>query len=494
MNQFDREITETLKLVANSVETPDFVIPGQEPSRNGSVLKREPLRSSVRIWGRRRMVGAASAAGMALLGVLVLTYISPVFASYVYSLFQFEKYDQGLRQAAGQGFSQTYHQEVSDQNLTIEIAEIIADPTQVAIAYRIKDTRSGAFLSPDLIHSQPENGFNELYLVDREGNRMTNGYGGSIEQNVGFLKFNIRPEWMEKAPLVFRMNVKQVGKVAGSWVTDVPISFNKATAATRQIRLEDSWVSSNGLHVKMNHVVFAPTNTRIEFQTSWTDVAIAERKKESQQLVGKTQNKGYAPYLPYQEYSPEFHIEDSKGVKIKTGLLLNRKVSYDRYGHFLWNLDVLPLTQSETYLLVLDAIHQTEPADLQFQVDSAKLRKAPVTKKLADSMISIKSIQTVTKQDDSQAAEIKIEVLSKELSNIHETWWMIRDGSGKVYAVTGSSTETIAMDPDGAKRRVYKLTLPEMRSIPDKLDITLQAVTKRYPAGNWKIKLSEGNY
>lgn len=496
--EFDKDITEALRYTANRLEIPDFVIPGkeqveasprweQERQKNGRNSMTRPL------WKRKGILGAASLVMVVLLGVSTLTYFSPVFAAYVKSLFQLERHDQGLQKAASQGFSQMYQQEVTDQNLTIAIREIIADQTQVAVAYQIKDAETGKLLSPDLLHSQPKHGINDIYLADAEGHQVTSGYGGgsSTEQSVGFVSFQMTPELLRKAPLVLHMDIVQLGAAAGSWKIEVPISFSKTVAATKQTTLEESYLSPDGLLLQMNRVVFTPTKTRIEFQSVWTDESKVKREKESRQLVGMTQNPTYAPYLPYQHYEPEFHLEDNKGVQMGSGLL-NRIESYDRYGHFLWNLDFSPLERKGEYLLVLDAVHRTEPVNLQFAVDPLQLLKEPVIRKLGDSVLSIQSVQMATDFHKEPAVEIMVEVLSKDLSDIYESWWMVRDQKGNVYPVTGYSRETLDKNPNGTIRRVYKLYLPKMRSIPEKLDIDLQAVTKRYPVDPWKIPIVPG--
>ncbi|MCR8986860.1 DUF4179 domain-containing protein [Brevibacillus laterosporus] len=81
------------------------------------------------------------------------TFVSPTFADYVKSLFSTEqKADQGMKSAAQQGFVQQVGKKVTDQNITVELIEILADSMRIVAILDAMDKGGNKISQDDLSH------------------------------------------------------------------------------------------------------------------------------------------------------------------------------------------------------------------------------------------------------------------------------------------------------------------------------------------------------
>lgn len=94
--------------------------------------------------------------------VVTGTVVSPTFANYVNSLFQIEKVaDNGIKNAVNKGFVQQLEKKATDQGITIEAKEVMADSMRIAVIYDMYD-QNGKQISKD-------EHFLDAHLIDPKG-------------------------------------------------------------------------------------------------------------------------------------------------------------------------------------------------------------------------------------------------------------------------------------------------------------------------------------
>lgn len=486
MTNEERQIQETLRKVAGDVETPSF----QMPSKNdGLQVRRRPFYRSKR-WAS---IGIASAVVLGLLGSM---QVSPTFAAYVKSIFAQGVFnDEGLQQAARQGFSETSNLSVTDQGITLEVKEIIADPAQVIVALMIKQS-DGQQLGPEW-KTASNSQFNGVELLDAKGRVISDKWGTAFEENVGFIRFILGEKEQEPLPKTLSMHFDEIGDIKGNWKLQVPITMAKTTAATTVLPVNQTQVTKHGLKMTLHQIVNTPTTTRIELETQWTEASKKQLEQEAKKLTGKTTNPDYAPFLPYQQYMLGYYYEGADGSKGKERRK-ERSHSIDRYGHFRWIMDDDPLPKGKAKTLVINSFHKAIPYDMSVTFKPDELNKKPVIKQVGEDIFTVKGIQLAKdKYSEKQQIEMEVEVLSKDISDIYLPWWVAQDGQGTTYEARRSSQSTGPVDQSGRERVTYKFLLEDSRNsegyeitkLPEKITLRLDAVQKKYPL-EWRIPVT----
>ncbi|MGG4448366.1 DUF4179 domain-containing protein [Brevibacillus porteri] len=484
MTNEERQIQETLRKVAGVVETPNFHMPCK--NHVVQVRRRSVFRSK-----KWTSIGIASAVVVALLTSM---QVSPTFAAYVKSIFAQDGFDEGVQQAARQGFSETSNLSVTDQGITLEVKEIIADPVQVMVALMIKQS-DGKPLLPNPSATNAES--TAVELLDAKGEVMTDKWGTTFEENVGVVRFILGEKEQEPLPKTLSIHFDEIGDRKGNWKLQVPITMAKTTAATTVLPVNQTQMTKHGLKMTLHQIVHTPTATRIELETQWTEAAKKQLEQEAKQLTGKTTNPDYAPFLPYQQYGLGYYYEGADGSKGKERIIYN-SYSMDRYGHFRWINDDDPLPKGKAATLVINSLHKAIPYDMSVTFHPDELNKKPVIQQVGEDIFTLKSIK-LAKDDDSgkQQMEMEIEVQSKDITRIYLPWWVLQDGQGTTYRAKMGHQSKGPVDQSGRERATYKIRLEDSRDweggeitkLPEKLTLRLDAVQKKYPL-EWRIPVT----
>lgn len=484
MTNEERQIKETLLYVAQSVETPNFQMPSKTDA--GQVKRWRPFYRSKK-WAS---IGIASAVIIALLTSM---QVSPSFAAFVQSVF--DQYGGGLQQAARQGFSETSNLSVTDQGITLEVKEVLADPLQVTAALVIKQA-DGRILDPNLL-SGKNSLINEIELLNEKGEVISSSRGASYEKTVGFIGFTLGKEGDEQIPKTLSIHLKKIGDIKGNWQLQVPLTMAKTAAATTQVPVNQTHTTKQGLKLTFHKLINTPTTTRIQLETQWTDSAKKQLELEARKLVGKTMNPAYAPFVPYQQYSLSYHYEAADGSK-QEAENMEFANPLDQYGHFRWIRDYDPIAKGKPASLVIDSLYRAVPYDMSATFNPAELSKKPVVKQVGEDTITIKNSRLV-KDDDThkQAIELEIEVLSKDIADINPVWWVLQNEHGTTYQWEESNQRGGEPDHLGRQSVIYTLVMHEYnnrevvetRKLPERLTLRLDVVTKKYPV-EWRIPLT----
>ncbi|MGF9906559.1 DUF4179 domain-containing protein [Brevibacillus porteri] len=485
MTNEERQIQETLRKVAGAVEIPSFQMPGKNDGLQ--VRRRSVFRSK-----KWTSIGIASAVVLGLLGTM---QVSPSFAAYVKSIFAQDGFEEGLQQAARQGFSETSNLSVTDQGITLEVKEIIADPAQVMVALMIKQSDDKQLLPTYPTATNAES--NAVELLDAKGAVISDEWGTTFKDNVGFIRFILGKKGQEPLPKTLSMHFDKIGDRKGNWKLQVPVTMAKTTAATTVLPVNQTQVTKHGLKMTLHQIVNTPTTTRIELETQWTEAAKKQLEEEAKKLTGKTTDPDYAPFLPYQQYKLGYYYEGADGSKGEEWLI-ERSHAIDRYGHFRWIMDDDPLPKGKAKTLVINSFHKAIPYDMSVTFRTDELKKKPVIKQVGEDIFTVKGIKLAKDEfSEKQQIEMEVEVLSKDISDIYLPWWVAQDGQGTTYRARRSTQSTGPVDQSGRERVTYKFWIVDSKSwkedeidkLPEKLTLRLDAVQKKYPL-EWRIPVT----
>ncbi|MED0894450.1 DUF4179 domain-containing protein [Aneurinibacillus migulanus] len=474
------------------MDQPTFVMPDQAVAYK---RKRSRLLGS--------LVFPVSISCVLLLTISVSSYVSPTFVAYVKSLFDGSS-DKELQYAVQEGFSQKVNASVTDQGYTLEIKEILADPMRIVAVYSIKDQQNN-FIHPDKLH------ISKVEVTDLKGNviKETTTYGvNKREENYGYLTLK-NPGETEEQKLLLQFEGNQIDSVKGNWPLKVPIDLEKSITASKMLPMNKTYTytTPQGLQINLNSVMYSLTAARVEYETKWTEEAKKRLVQESKQVKGRIASA--APYVRYDDYKLNFHVENEKGEKVKdlTWELDTPRKAVDEYGHSIRKYGFAPLSPDHQYTLVLDSLVKTEPYKLDISFEPKQLADKPVRVDKDGKTIEIKSVtfdkpQNEASPKDEKHATITLEAYLKDIVQITDRilvdddtdkiinhfGWTIKDEKGKIYNVTGGDFKMIGKDEQGRNHIRMKLQSYEMKELPQKLSLTSELAEKSYDL-DWRVPL-----
>lgn len=485
MTNLDQQITQTLKKVAGELDQPNFVIPYEV-----AAAKRK----------RSRLLGTWVLPVSISCALLLTISVSPTFAAYVKSLF--DSSDQELQHAVQEGFSQKVNASVTDQGYTLEIEEILADPMRIVAVYSIKDQQNN-FIHPDKLS------ISNVEVTDSKGNiiKETRIYGVQNRENYGYLTLK-KPGETEDQKLVLQFEGNQIDSVEGNWALKIPFDLEKTTKASQVLPIDKTYTTPQGLQIKLNSIMYSPTAASVDYETKWTEEAKKRLVEESKQVKGKVDSAD--PYVRYDDFKLNFHVENEKGEKVKdlTRALDTPSKALGEFGHLNRQYGFAPLSPDHQYTLVLDSLVKTEPYELGISFEPKQLADKPVRVDMDGKTIEIKSVSFDEPLNEASPktekhVTILLEAYVKDIShiNIGDTiliddahkitnrfGWTIKDEAGKVYDVTGGDFKMIGKDEQGRNHIRMKLQSSEMKELPQKLSLTSELAEKNYDL-DWKVAL-----
>ncbi|MDR0232608.1 MAG: DUF4179 domain-containing protein [Dysgonamonadaceae bacterium] len=478
MTNLDKQITQTLKKVAEELDQPNFVMPDQVVA-----YKRK----------RSRLLGTLVLTASIGCVLLLTISVNPTFAAYVKSLF--DDSHKELQYAVQKGFSQKVNASVTDRGYTLEIEEILADPMRIMAVYSIKDQQKN-FIHPDKLQ------ISNVEVTDLKGNviKETKMYGVELQENYGYLTLK-KPGETEEQKLVLHFEGNQIDSVEGNWALKIPFDLEKTSKASKVLPIDKTYTTPQGLQIKLNSIMHSPTAARVEYETKWTEEAKKRLVQESKQVKGKVDSA--VPIVRSNDFKLNFHVENEKGEKVKDLTWeLGTLHSNRSYGF-------APLSPDHQYMLVLDSLEKTEPYELGASFEPKQLAEKPVRVDKDGKTIEIMSVTfdeplNEASPKNEKHATILLEAYLKDISyiNIADTilmddstdkiinrfGWTIKDEKGKIYNVTGGDFKMIGKDEQGRNHIRIKLQSNEMKELPQKLSLTSELAKKSYDL-DWKVPL-----
>ncbi|MCR8632265.1 DUF4179 domain-containing protein [Paenibacillus radicis (ex Xue et al. 2023)] len=416
-----------------------------------------------------------AAVGLAVV-ISLGTYVSPTFANYVKSFFNStEQVDPGMKNAYNEGFVKPLGLKVTDQGITIEVKEVLADTMRIAIISEATDQDGN---SVDLNQSREL----QFIIKDVTGNPL-------IDRKMGGWRASKKGEQLmvEQAltdlitggkqlpdEVTVELSWKKIGQTSGDWVLNIPIDMAKAKAVTKTVGINKQYISPQGLKISLKRIELAPSLTLLSLETQLTP-ELYQQKKEIIRLNGLTEQRKLGdPLLPFtlahdiQDYTLAYELLDQQGQVVAawdevTGKNYNSKntINYglsslgnDESGYKWWHA-FAPLTEKpEKLMFKLRAIYSKELANFNIKMNLDSLNKEQIKTEYNGSKFTFSDFSLKDYEEESdingqpiqrKGGVIQFQAeLAKDIVGLNV--WQARDENGKEYNVKLEKKSTVGED------------------------------------------------
>lgn len=255
---------------------------------------------------KKSALALASIAAVVAMGIAV----SPSFATYVTGLYAsttknvsptasnsiistINSLDLGAKQAAHNGFAHPLSLSATDQGITLEVKEILADPLRIIIAGVTKD-KDGKYL---------EEGFQswdgEITFRNKDGKILNAFYSSGGKREAGspspeqfnwykrnfddyqVLQRQLNNFFNDEHPMpdefIVEFNVTEIKcrqngvltrTIKGNWNFKIPVDMKKAKNATKTVKINQQYTTPQGTTFAIKEMKFAPSGTLLVTETN----------------------------------------------------------------------------------------------------------------------------------------------------------------------------------------------------------------------------------
>ncbi|OAJ74389.1 hypothetical protein AYJ08_09400 [Brevibacillus sp. SKDU10] len=429
------------------------------------------------------------------LAVSLGTFVSPTFADYVHSLFSDnKKADIGLKNAATQGYVQKLTTKVTQQGITIEAKELMADTLRVAVLLDAIDKEGKKIPVEEITKAEMD-----AQLTDGQGKPFSKS--GGITGPLGDLlivKHEIANLFTDKNPLPDEMfmdiTFTKIKDIKGEWKLRIPIDMKKAKQVTKTLLPNKQYTSAQGVTIDLQKLDIAPSATLLTLRKEWTDKEKQNIKKmidqigvnENSSAKGKEEVEEKLEFasLEMRQIDIAYELLDEKGnilaAQDDSKASNNKNVIPNGFSgtsnpdgsYTVW--DTFTPQSLEPTTFKLKAIYRSEPASFQTKFSPATLAQKPVTATGSDG--SVYTFKKVKVDTENERVDLEIEsVLGKNVVNT--SMWRAIDETGKSYRIYQSSDNT--------------LTIHELTTMPKELTIKYHFAKKEYRNVDWEVNLTD---
>ncbi len=447
------------------------------------------------------------AAGV-VLAVGLTTTLNPSFAEWIGGLFSTEEVDEGLRIASDAGLAKRVNQEATDQNLTFKVEDVIADTTRVALSYQILNKQGK---SQDTYLELDETR-NKITAVDQNGipieTLSMSWTGGS---DYGLIEFSLREQDSIESMTVKFDLVELLGK-EGKWELEIPVDLQESQKLTKNLSLKEAKTSTNGVHIDMKEVKFAPSSNELFYETSFTDKERLKLESEIQKLENDFGKENVHMFSNYGT-AIQYHIENEAGEVIyyhntfqqqghpsDQGLLQGTGMPIDELGHVGWNESFIPQREEDKLTFVLDGVVKTVPSDFSIKIKPKELNKKPISFEYEGNYMTITKAKTKNEYSLQKSffpiRKVPIYQVTmeggKELPASDLGAWVLVDDKGKVYETFYSGSILDDKDKHGRYKTNLELKSYDMEEVPVEITLHLLSVTRYEEVKEkWEVPLYE---
>ncbi|MGG1221292.1 DUF4179 domain-containing protein [Brevibacillus formosus] len=456
-----------------------------------SKRKRSSLTRRQRGWDIVKKTGLVVAGLTAL--VVTGTVVSPTFANYVNSMFQIEKdADSGMKNAVHKGLVQKLEQKATDQGITVELKELLADSMRIAVIYDVYD-ESGKKIEDNVLNAK---------LIDQNGKDWFEDDGGDNSGSHGefFITERFLNEIFESTEatpdqLTLHLEQTEIADKTGKWSFEVPIDMKKAKEATKTVAFKDTaFQSPQGLGIELKNIEFSPSATRVMLDTTFPKSAYLEVERTS--ILYDRKNPQGA-IITEKERDPAFsgenmmyEITNEKGEVVaawdmkslddgldkKENVLFTPRTEEEAEerpeGYVLnWWHTFGPIQGEQKLKLELKKIYEKKLASPKFDLVPTELdKKAATFKDETGSTFTFSSFAWEPGNgEDLGEAVMTIEgTLGKGI--VENRDWSVKDENGKTYPASVSTEST--RDKDGRVQIKGEITIPRLKQQPKKLTVS----------------------
>ncbi|MFI8713177.1 DUF4179 domain-containing protein [Brevibacillus brevis] len=435
--------------------------------------------------------------GLVVAGLTALvvtgTVVSPTFANYVNSLFQMEENsDKGMKNAVYKGLVQKLEQKATDQGITVEAKELLADSMRIAVIYDLYD-ESGKKIEDHRL---------EAKLIDSNGKDWLEEQGNGWKSYGQFFiterYLNEIFESPEATPdqLTLYLEQTEIAGKTGKWSLEIPIDMKKAKEATKTVVFQNAaFQSPQGLGIELKNIEFSPSATRIMLDTISPKSAYLDVERTSILYDKKNPRGGH---ITEKERDPAFsgenmmyEITNEKGEVVAAWDLkslddgINKKQNILRTprteeeaeegpeGDVLnWWHTFSPIKGEQKLKLELQKIYEKKLASPTFDLVPTELDKKGATFKDESTGSTFTFSSYAWKPgngEDLGEAVMTIEgTLGKGI--VENQDWFVKDENGKAYSAT-VITESIR-DKDGQVQIKGEISIPLLKQELKKLTVS----------------------
>ncbi|WP_016738829.1 DUF4179 domain-containing protein, partial [Brevibacillus brevis] len=412
----------------------------------------------------------------------------------VNSLFQIEKdSDSGMKNAVNKGLVQQLEQKVTDQGITVELKELLADSMRIAVIYDVYD-ESGKKIEDHILNAK---------LIDQNGKDWFEDDGGDNSGSHGefFITERFLNEIFESTEatpdqLTLHLEQTEIADKTGKWSFEVPIDMKKAKEATKKVAFKDTvFQSPQGLGIELKNIEFSPSATRVMLDTTFPKSAYLEVERTS--ILYDRKNPQGA-IITEKERDPAFsgenmmyEITNEKGEIVAAWDMKSLDDELDNKENVLFTPrteeeaeerpegDVLnwwhtfgPIQGEQKLKLELKKIYEKKLASPKFDLVPTELDKKAATFKdeTTGSTFTFSSFAWEPGNgEDLGEAVMTIEgTLGKDIVENHD--WSVKDENGKTYPASVSTEST--RDKDGRVQIKGEISIPRLKQQPKKLTVS----------------------
>lgn len=438
-----------------------------------------------------------SVAGV-VLALGVSATLNPSFAEWIGGLFSTDQVDDGLKNAMEAGITERVNLEVEDKGITFKVEDVIADSSRVALSFQILD-RNGIPQDADL--KWFESG-NEIIVIDQNGTKLSQmGVGWQQGTDYGLIEIPLNDkESLEKMTVKF--DLAELGGIKGNWKLEVPIDLTKNRTLTTTVLLQDARTSQQGVVINMKEVQYAPSSTKLFYETGFTKDEQASLEKDIRKLESQFGMKYDSFKNMFGSYRTDmqFHIEngdgkviyannaftEGKGHPVDFGLLEGSSSDTGQIGQLAVNRSFIPQKEDDKLTFVLDGIFKTVPSNFSIKIKPKELKKNPLIFDYEGNYITIKKAEKQRENVHSKSStsvepkmvlgiemEGGIEVPASRLET-----WILTDDKGNSYPIDNNWSILDEKDKNGRYKTIINLAVPGLEEVPKELTLHLVSVTR----------------
>lgn len=452
--------------------------------------KKKDIRRKKLIW-KRIVLSAATI----MLAVVLTATLSPTFAQIISGMFSTKQVDEGLNMASDDGLGERINVEVSDQQLTLRVEDIIVDSSRVALSLQVINEK-GIVEKPSIDHSIKGNrisvtGFNGEY-------NYTMGYrlDGGLDYN-SFQVFISDEPGLEKVTINFHLVVLN-GK-QGNWDLEIPVEISGNKDNTKNVNLNKENQTINGVAINLKEIQFAPTSNILLYETSYEASEQLEIEKNFKAL--KEQFGLDVSELTSFGTSIKYHIEnEDNNVIMKFSpyiqaepmddkIIISSASGKEKIGHAAWKEVFVPDKNDSNLTFVLDGVYKVIPTDFSIKFNPKEIKENPVSFKYMGNEVTIKKAELQSSANTSDPTIFEIELAVNQESNETEFGkWVLKENTGRYFKL---DSETTTGEIGDFKHTLYFKT-NGLNDIPEEISLHLLTATNYFEIENkWRVPLYE---
>ncbi|MFJ5770428.1 DUF4179 domain-containing protein [Psychrobacillus sp. NPDC093180] len=432
------------------------------------------------------------AAGI-LLALSLTAAVNPTFAQFIGGLFSTKQVDEGLQMASEDGLGNRLDLEVTDQNLTFKVEDIIVDSSRVALSLQVIN----------------ENGIAERPNISNNGNTISvTGYNGNYNYSMGYridsgLDYNSFQVFISDEPglekVTIHFHLVELNGKQGNWELEIPVVVADKEKGTEKVHLNNATQNIDGVEVYLKEIQYAPTSNTLLYETAYQTSELVEVEEKLKYLK---EEFGYdVSELLNFGTSIKYYIEnEEKKVILKFSpftdkepmddkLIMSSAKGRGKLGHAAWKESFVPEKVESKLTFVLDGVYKVVPTNFSVKFNPAKIEDNPVSFEYMGNAVTIKKakLQNAVSADDSAFFEIEMEV-SQESNAAVLGNWVLKGDTERAYRIDNETTEN---GSENLKRTIYFKT-NGLAEVPDEMSLHLLTATSFYELEDkWRIPLYE---